>query len=47
MPDAEIMRVCNTINVFSKYNWYLDLMDDETAVYLGLQNIKKYWRRMA
>ena len=30
-----------------KYNYYLDLMDNEAAVDLRLQNVKKYWRHAA
>ena len=46
-PDAEVMRIYNTINVLLKYDWHLDSIDDEAAVDLGLQSVKKYWRRMA
>ena len=40
--DAEVTRICSATNVLLKYNWHLDLMDDKTAVDLGLQSIKKY-----
>ena len=42
MPDAKVKRVCNLTNVLLKYNWHLDFTDDETAVNLGLQSVKKY-----
>ena len=43
-PDAKITQVCSTTNILLKYNWHLNLMDNEVAVYLGLQSNKKYWR---
>ena len=41
------MRIYSTINALLKYNWYLDPIDDEVAVNLRLQSIKKYWRHAA
>ena len=43
-PNVVMTRVCNATNVLLKYNWHLDPMDNETAVDLRLQSIKKYWR---
>ena len=40
--DAEVMRVWNATNVLLKYNWHLDPIDNEAAIDLGLQSIKKY-----
>ena len=45
--NAEVTQVCNAINVLLKYNWHLDLTDNEAAINLGLQSVKKYWRRAA
>ena len=39
--------VCNATNVLLRYNWHLDLTNDKTAVDLGLQSVKKYWRHAA
>ncbi len=36
MPDAEVMQVYNVINILLKYNWHLNLIDDEVTVNLGL-----------
>ncbi len=44
-PDAEVTRVCSATNILLKYNWHLNLTDDKVAVDLGLQSVKKYWRR--
>ena len=46
-PDAEVTRVCSATNVLLKYDWHLDPTDNEAAVDLGLQSVKKYWRRAA
>lgn len=42
MPDAEIMRICSTTNILLVYNWHLDPTNNEAAINLRLQNIKKY-----
>ena len=34
--NVEVMRLCSTTNVLLKYNWHLDLTDDEAAIDLGL-----------
>ncbi len=47
MANAEITRVCSATNVLLKYNWHLNPTDDKAAIDLGLQNVKKYWRRAA
>lgn len=44
MLNTTVMRVCSATNVLQKYNWYLNQSDDETAVDLGLQSLKKYLR---
>ena len=41
------MQIYSIINFMLKYNWYLNLMDNETVIDLGLQNIKKYQRYIA
>ncbi len=41
------MRIYSTTNVLLRYNWHLNLTDDKAAIDLGLQSIKKYWRRVA
>ncbi len=46
-PDAEVTRVCSTTNILLKYNWHLNLTNNEAAVDLGLRSVKKYWRRAA
>lgn len=38
------MQVCSTTNILLKYNWHLNLTNNEAAVGLELQSIKKYWR---
>ena len=45
--DAEVTRLYRAINVLLKHNWHLNLTDDKAAVDLGLQSVKKYWRRAA
>ncbi len=47
IPNIEIWQVCSTANVLLKYNWHLNLIDDESVVDLGLQSVKKYLRRAA
>ncbi len=42
MPNAEVMRVCNATNDLLKYNWHRNPIDNEVALDLGLQSIKKY-----
>ena len=42
IPDAEVTRVCSATNVLLKYNWHLDPTDNEAAMDLGLQSVKKY-----
>ena len=42
MLDIEVTQVYNATNVLLKYNWHLDPIDNEVAVDLGLQNVKKY-----
>ncbi len=44
-PDTKVMRVCSATNVLLKYNWHLNPMDNKAVVDLGLQSVKKYWRR--
>ncbi len=46
-PDVEVTWVCSATNVLLKYNWHLNPTDDKAAVDLGLQSVKKYWRRAA
>ncbi len=46
-PNAEVTRVCSATKDLLKYNWYLNQTDNKAAVNLGLQSIKKYWRRTA
>lgn len=41
------MRLCSTKNFLLKYNYYLDFTNNEAAVDLRLQNVKKYWRYKA
>ena len=41
-PDAEVTRICSATNLLLKYNWHLDPTDNEAAVDLGLQSVKKY-----
>lgn len=42
MLDIEVIWVSNITNVLPKYNWYLNLTNNETIMNLELQNIKKY-----
>ena len=42
MPDVEVTRVCSAINVLLKYNWHLNPINNETAINLELQSVKKY-----
>ena len=46
-PDAEVTRICSATNLLLKYNCHLDPTDNEAAVDLGLQSVKKYWRHAA
>ena len=46
-PNTEVTRICSTTNVLLKYNWHLDLTDNEAAIDLGLQSVNKYWRHAA
>ena len=41
-PNAEIMQLCSITNVLLKYNWHLNLTDNEAAINLELQSVKKY-----
>lgn len=41
MPDTKIMYVYNITNIFLKYNWHSNTINNEIAVDLRLQNIKK------
>ncbi len=43
-PDAEVTRVCSATNLLLKYNWHLNPMDNEAAMNLRLQTVKKYWQ---
>ena len=45
--NVEVMRVCSPTNILLNYNWHLDHTGNETAIDLGLQSIKKYWRCVA
>ena len=36
MPDIEVTWICSITHILLKYNWHLDLIDDETAIDLGL-----------
>lgn len=47
MPNAEVTKICWITNILLKYNQHLNLMDNEVAVDLKLQNIKKYQRYIA
>ena len=47
MPDTEVTRICSATNVLLKYNWHLSHTENEAAVDLGLQSVKKYWRNAA
>ena len=38
------MGVCGAINILLKYNWHLNPTDNEIAIDLGLQSVKKYLR---
>lgn len=44
MNDAEVIRVYNTTNILLKYNLHLNPTNNEAAVDLRLENVKKYWR---
>lgn len=42
MPDINIMRVCNAINIFLKYGLAVNCRNNNVAVDLGLQEVQKY-----
>ena len=46
-PDVKVMQVCSATNVWLKYNCHLDPTGYKAAINLGLQSVKKYWRRIA
>ncbi len=41
-PDAEVTWIYSATNVLLKYNWHLNPTDNEAAIDLGLQSVKKY-----
>ncbi len=45
-PNIKVLQVCSTTNVALKYNWHLNPTDDDSAMNLGLQSVKKYWKHM-
>ena len=47
MPNTEVTRLCSATNFLLKYNWHLNLIDNKAVINLGLQSIKKYYRRAA
>lgn len=36
MPNTEIAQICNVTNILLKYNWHLNLTDNEAVMDLGL-----------
>lgn len=42
ISNAEIIQICNIINILLKYNFPLDWKWGKHIVNLGLQNIKKH-----
>ena len=42
MPNAEFIWVCSAINMFLKYDWHFNPIDNKAAMDLGLQSVKKY-----
>lgn len=44
MPDIMVMRICNITNIFLKYNWYLNLTNNEITINPKLQDVKKYFK---
>lgn len=42
MLNIKIKQVYNIINIFPKYNWHLNFINNKIAVDLRLQNINKY-----
>lgn len=42
MLNAEVTQICNATNVLLKYNWYLNLINNEVAIDIVLQSINKY-----
>lgn len=42
MLDVKVTQVCNSINILLIYNQHLKFIDNNVAVNLELQNIKKY-----
>lgn len=46
-PAAKVAWACSATNVWLKYNWPLNHMDNEAVVNLGLRDVEKYWKRIA
>lgn len=47
MTNTEITLVCNATNMLLEYNQYMDPTDNEAAMNLKLQSVKKYQRYKA
>lgn len=44
MLNTKVAQVCSATKFWLKYNYHLNLADNELAIDLGLQNVKKYKR---
>lgn len=42
MSNKKITQICNLTNMLLKYNWHLNLINNEITINLKQQNIKKY-----
>lgn len=42
MPVAQVAQVCSATNVWLKYHWLLNYLDNKAAINLGLPGIEKY-----
>lgn len=43
MPITEVTHTCSATIVFLKYDWTVNYKDNNAAVKLELQEVKKYW----